>query len=118
MLSVCPLIQNGRSRTPCADNPTTLPSRQTWSGNLRRACSSMTSSTASLNAISARFSIGSRRILRGTFLQGFLSYPKVFTPLRWASRGLIRQNRTNLETNSGPIYENSQISFRILDRRL
>src|SRR5882762_3014417 len=38
-----------------------------WSGNPRRACSSMTSSTASLNALSARFSSGSRRTLLEAF---------------------------------------------------
>src|SRR5215469_16246941 len=41
---------------------TTFPLRQIWIGKFKRACSSMTSSTASWNAISARFSIGSRRI--------------------------------------------------------
>ena len=68
-----------------ADNATSLPSRQTWSGNPRRACSAITSSTASMNAISARFSSGKRR----TDLEALFICHRVVRSAFCSSQGLI-----------------------------
>jgi hypothetical protein len=49
-------------RPALGDNLTTLPLREMYTGNPRRTCSSMAFATATLKAISARFSSGNRNI--------------------------------------------------------
>jgi hypothetical protein len=56
-----PCVTAESCRISRADKLTALPFCQTGRGSPRRACSSMTSSTASLNAISAHFSSGRLR---------------------------------------------------------
>jgi hypothetical protein len=53
-----PWVDLERSRSSSEDSSITLPSRPTYTGNPRRAFSSMAFATAALNAIWARFSRG------------------------------------------------------------
>lgn len=69
VLLYLPCVAAESSSSP-ADRPTTLPFCQTWISKPKRACSSTTSSTASLNAISARFSSGNLRTCLGALFIG------------------------------------------------